>query len=157
MLSEWVFSKALMRSLFLVVLVLSEVSCTKENAVGDSFKAITYEEALQKFNEAHEDENYRCQYSLVGMSEDAPLAAVEIEDFLYLKLSGSIIELMSRGRGEDFGNYGSESEGVKFSYKVLRKYNVSEYQESDDRDVEVEFSYRGKSEVLKMYGFGCGI
>ncbi|WP_458378813.1 hypothetical protein [Pseudomonas chlororaphis] len=121
------------------------------------FKLLLYEEALQKFNEAHEDENYRCQYSLASTGENAPLVAVEIEDFLYLKLGGSIIELKSGERGEDFGNYGSESEGVKFSYKVLRKYNVSEYQESDDRDVEVEFSYRGKSEVLKMYGFGCGI
>ncbi|AZD76452.1 hypothetical protein [Pseudomonas chlororaphis] len=152
-----VFFKTFMARALACLLLLSGAACAEKNNISKGFDVITYEEALEKFNEEHSDENYRCQYSLSGVSENSPLTAVEIEDFVYLKKNGSIIELAGKDRDENTGSYSSRDGELKMSYKVLKKYNFSEYQESDDRDVEVKFTYQGKVEVVKMYGIRCGI
>lgn len=151
------FFKTFMVRTLACLLFLSGAACAEKNNISKGFDVITYEEALEKFNEEHSDENYRCQYSLFGVSENSSLTAVEIEDFIYLKKNGSIIELVGKDRDENAGSYSSRDGGLKISYKVLKKYNFSEYQESDDRDVEIKFTYQGKVEVVKMYGIRCGV
>ncbi|BAV78199.1 hypothetical protein PCAU_5990 [Pseudomonas chlororaphis subsp. aurantiaca] len=151
------FFKTFMVHALACLLFMSGAAYAEENNISKGFDAITYEEALEKFNEKHSDENYRCQYSLSGVNENSPLTAVEIEDFIYLKKNGSIIELAGKDRDENAGSYSSRDGVLNMSYKVLKKYNFSEYQESDDRDVEFKFSYQGKVEVVKMHGIRCGI
>ncbi|WP_143492585.1 hypothetical protein [Pseudomonas chlororaphis] len=150
------FSKLMVVCVLACSLFLSGTARAEKNIIDNGFEIITYEEALGRFYEKHSDENYRCQYSLLGVSENSPLTAVEIENYFYLKKNGNIIELVGKGRDENTGNYSTRDGELKISYKVLRKYNFSEYQESDDRDVEFRFSYQDRVEVVKMYGIRCG-
>ncbi|AIC23036.1 hypothetical protein EY04_30235 [Pseudomonas chlororaphis] len=152
-----IFFKTFIARALACSLFLSGAAYAEKNNISKGFDVITYEEALEKFNEEHSGESYRCQYSLSGGNENSPLTAVEIEDFIYLKKNGSIIELSGKDRDENAGSYSSRDGELKMSYKVLKKYNFSEYQESDDRDVEFKFSYQGEVEVLKMHGIRCGI
>ncbi|MGE7958760.1 hypothetical protein ACQKQA_19605 [Pseudomonas sp. NPDC089530] len=154
---QTIFFKIFMARALACLLLLSGAVCAEKNNISKGFDVITYEEALEKFNEEHSDENYRCQYSLSGANENSPLTVVEIENFIYLKKNGSIIELVGKDRGVNTGSYSSRDGELKILYKVLKKYNFSEYQESDDRDVKVKFIYQGQVEVVKMYGIRCGI
>jgi hypothetical protein len=120
---------------------------------------ITYQEAVTQYQEAGGVENYRC--SLVPTDEqyqtrsDARPIAVEIDDRLFIKLDGVIHELQQNDIDENFTAYSFKD--MSATLTTVSQFNYSEYNESDDRHVDLAFKYAGKNELYRTFGTACGL
>lgn len=120
---------------------------------------ITYEEALVQYQEGGGIENYRC--ALVPTDEqyralpEAQPIAVEIDEVLFVRIDDSIHELRQTHMTETRTAYAQA--GMNATLTTLRQFNQTEYNESDDRHVDVTFDADGKTETYKTFGAGCGL
>lgn len=120
---------------------------------------ITYEEALTQYQEGGGIENYRC--ALVPADEqyralpDAQPIAVEIDEVLFVKIDGSLQELQQTEITETRAAYAQA--GMNATLTTLRQFNQTEYNESDDRHVDLAFEAGGKTETYKTFGAACGL
>ncbi|MGP0170280.1 hypothetical protein ACSVIJ_00205 [Pseudomonas sp. NCHU5208] len=120
---------------------------------------ITYEEALTQYLEGGGIENYRC--ALLPADEqyralpDAQPIAVEIDEVLFVKIDGSIQELQQTDITETRAAYARAD--MSATLTILRQFNQTEYNESDDRYVDLAFEAGGKTETYKTFGAACGL
>ena len=120
---------------------------------------ITYQEAVSQYQEGGGIENYRCvlvpvdgQYRALG---EAKPIAVEIDDVLFVKLGGFVLELQQRHINETRTLYAFE--GMSARLATVSQFNQSEYNESDDRYVDFTFQSAGRTVFYKTFGTACGL
>lgn len=120
---------------------------------------ITYQEAVTQYQEGGGIENYRC--ALVPADEqyqalhDAQPIAVEIDEVLFVKIAGTVQELHQTDISETLTAYAYN--GMSATLTTVRQFNHSEYNESDDRHVDLAFESGGKTEIYKTFGAACGL
>lgn len=120
---------------------------------------IAYEEALTQYQEGGGIENYRC--ALVPADEQyrassAPQPiAVEIDEVLFVKINGSIHELQQAEITETRAAYAQAD--MRATLTILRQFNQTEYNESDDRHVDLAFEADGKTTIYRTLGAACGL
>lgn len=140
--------------------VLLGSACSAREA-SPQLEALSYEEALQAYHHAGRDESYRCIHQIANDQYEATATAkpiaIAIDDVLYLKLDGKLIELTQTEADEKSARFASEATATQAGYSIIKQFNFSEYRESDDRQVDlwVETSF-GKQQ-LKTFGGRCGI
>lgn len=120
---------------------------------------LTYQEALTRYQETDGIENYRC--ALVPADDhyrpirDALPIAVEIDEKLFLKTAGTIQQLQQTDMSETSTAYAAD--GMTATLAIVRQFNHSEYNESDDRHVDLAFEVQGKTDIYKVFGAACGL
>ncbi len=120
---------------------------------------ITYQEALTRYQESGGIENYRC--ALVPADDqyramrDAQPIAVEIDEVLFVKTAGTLQELQRTNITETRTAYAAD--GMAATLTIVRQFDYSEYNESDDRHVDFAFEADGKTVVYKTFGAACGL
>jgi hypothetical protein len=120
---------------------------------------ITYQEAVTQYQEGGGIENYRC--ALVPADEhygalpDAQPIAVEIDEVLFVKIAGTVQELQQTEISETGAAYAHAD--MSATLTTVRQFNHSEYNESDDRHVDLTFDLGGKTETYKTFGAACGL
>uniref|UniRef100_A4XNG9 Uncharacterized protein n=1 Tax=Ectopseudomonas mendocina (strain ymp) TaxID=399739 RepID=A4XNG9_ECTM1 len=122
-------------------------------------ETITYPEALTHYQEGGGIENYRC--ALVPADEqyqalpDSQPIAVEIDEVLLVKIDGSIQALQQTEITETLAAYAHAGMSARLS--TLRQLNQTEYNESDDRHVDLTFEAGGKTTIYRTFGEACGL
>jgi hypothetical protein len=120
---------------------------------------ITYQEAVTQYQEGGGIENYRC--ALVPADEqyqalnDAQPIAVEIDEVLFVKIDGFVHELQQREIDETRTAYAFE--GMSATLTTVSQFNQSEYNESDDRHVDLTFESASQTATYKTFGAACGL
>lgn len=120
---------------------------------------ITYQEAVTQYQEGGGIENYRC--ALVPADEqyqalrDAQPIAVEIDEVLFVKIAGGVQELQQTDISETRTAYAHAD--MSATLTTVRQFNHSEYNESDDRHVDLALESGGKTETYKTFGAACGL
>lgn len=120
---------------------------------------ITYQEAVSRYQETGGIENYRC--ALVAADDqyrairDAQPIAVEIDEVLFIKTAGTVQELQQTDITETRTAYAAD--GMTATLTMVRQFNFSEYNESDDRNVDLVIEVEGKTEIYKTFGAACGL
>lgn len=120
---------------------------------------ITYQEAVSRYQEGGGIENYRC--ALVPADEqyralrDAQPIAVEIDEVLFVKIAGTVQELQQTDITKTRTAYAYAD--MSATLTTVRQFNQSEYGESDDRHVDLDFESGGKTESYKTFGAACGL
>ena len=120
---------------------------------------ITYQEAVSQYQEGGGVENYRC--ALVPADEqyqaldDAQPIAVEIDEVLFVKMKGFVHVLQQREIDETHAAYAFEN--LSATLTTVSRFNQSEYNESDDRHVELAFESSGQITTYKTFGAACGL
>ena len=99
----------------------------------------------------------QCAYNLPGQEFSDGALVVELDSSLYLKWQGALIELDQLSIGEDSAEYANRNHMIQLSYRIMRRFNFSEYQESDDREVDVRIDTPTGSRALQLIGKSCGI
>lgn len=121
---------------------------------------LSYEEAIEIFRKKHKDEVYRCAYIPADKNyekkQETPIA-VEIDDFLYINLNKKILELHRIESNEDSAVYINEKNNIEAKYIISKRYNISEYGESDDRNVKFWIKTADNNIFIKAFGNRCGI
>lgn len=124
-------------------------------------QSLSYDEALQAYRSAARDENYRCIHQaaddLYKSSTDAQILAIVIDDVLYLKRDGVLLELEQVEISEQAAHYTSADARVEAGYSIIKQFNFSEYNESDDRNVDLWVKTPEGTRHLKTFGNRCGI
>lgn len=120
---------------------------------------ITYEEAVAQYQQGGGIENYRCV--LVPADEeyrlqpDAEPVAIEIDDVLFVKITGTVQALQQTEMTETRTAY--VAEGMSATLTTVSQFDFSEYNESDDRHVDFVFEAGGNTETYKTFGAACGL
>lgn len=120
---------------------------------------ITYEEAVTQYQEGGGIENYRC--ALVPADEqyktldDSQPIAVEIDEVLFVKIDGFVHELQQREIDETRTAYAFED--MSATLTTIIQFNQSEYNESDDRHVDLSVESGGQTATYKTFGAACGL
>lgn len=120
---------------------------------------ISYQEAVTQYQEGGGIENYRC--ALVPADDqyrplrDAQPIAIEIDEVLLVKIAGAVQGLQQTDITETRTAYAAD--GMTATLTTVRQFNYSEYNESDDRHVDLAFQAGGKTETYKTFGAACGL
>lgn len=120
---------------------------------------ITYQEAVTQYQEGGGVENYRC--ALVPADEqyqagdDAQPIAVEIDEVLFVRISGFVHVLQQREIDETRATYAFKD--MSATLTTVSRFNQSEYNESDDRHVDLAFESSGQTSTYKTFGSACGL
>ncbi len=120
---------------------------------------ITYQEAVTQYQEGGGIENYRC--ALVPADEqyqaldDAQPIAVELDEVLFVKIAGTVHELQQTDIDATRTAYAYE--GMSATLTTVSQFNHSEYNESDDRHVDLTFESAGETDTYKTFGAACGL
>lgn len=124
-------------------------------------QSLSYDEALQAYRGAGRDENYRCIHQAADdhykASADAKAVAIAIDDVLYLKLDGRLLELAQTEISEKAARYTNSDARIEAGYSIVKQFNFSEYNESDDRNVELWVNTPDGTQHMKTFGNRCGI
>lgn len=124
-------------------------------------QTLSYAEALQAYRHADRDENYRCIHQIADdqykASSAAKPIAIVIDDALYLKLDGRLLELAQTDSDEKTAHFMSDTANVEAGYSIIKQFNFSEYNESDDRHVDFWVKTPSGKRQLKTFGNRCGI
>lgn len=122
---------------------------------------ITYEEALKAYRSANRDENYRCTHKIAddqyNAKANAQVIAIAIDDVLYLKLNGRLLELTQTDINEKSAVYKNSDIRIEAGYTIIKQFNYSEYNESDDRNVDLWIKSPRGTQIVKTFGDRCGI
>lgn len=124
-------------------------------------QSLSYDEALQAYRGAARDENYRCIHQtaddLYKASTDAQIVAIVIDDVMYLKRNGVLLELGQIEISEKAAHYTNSDARIEAGYSIIKQFNFSEYNESDDRNVDLWVKTPEGTQHLKTFGNRCGI
>lgn len=124
-------------------------------------QSLSYDEALQAYHSAGRDENYRCIHQAADnhykTSADAKAVAIVIDDVLYLKLNGRLLELAQTEISEKAACYTNSGAQIEAGYLIVKQFNFSEYNESDDRNVELWVNTPDGTQHVKIFGNRCGV
>lgn len=124
-------------------------------------QSLSYDEALQAYHSAGRDENYRCIHQTADdhykTSADIKTVAVVIDDVLYLKLDGRLLELAQTEISEKAARYTDSDARIEAGYSIIKQFNFSEYNESDDRNVDLWVKTPEGTQHVKTFGNRCGI
>lgn len=122
---------------------------------------LTYVDALQAYRSTARDENYRCTHQLANdnytASADAKIVAVEIDDVLYVRHDELLVELGQTQLSEKDAHYKNSIKQIEAGYSIIKQYNFSEYNESDDRHVDLWIKTPEGTQHVKTFGHRCGI
>lgn len=120
---------------------------------------ITYREAVTQYQESGGIENYRCalvpadeQYQ--ALSDTQPIA-VEIDEVLFVRIAGTVRELQQTDISETHAVYAHSD--MRATLTTVKQFNPSEYNESNDRHVDLAFESSGKTKTYKTFGAACGL
>ncbi|MNZ83584.1 hypothetical protein D3C78_1023170 [compost metagenome] len=122
---------------------------------------LTYEEAVEIYRAASHFENYRCIH-LAADDNYQPIKAakpiaIEIDEVLYLKIDGRVHELTRTTVSETEASYVNSTDKLEAGYSIVRRFNYSEYGESDDRHVNLWVKTPDKKKAFKTFGDRCGL
>jgi hypothetical protein len=122
---------------------------------------LTYADALQVYRSSARNENYRCTYQIAGdnytASADAKTIAVEIDDALYLRYGELLVELRQTQFSEQAAHFENSIQQMEAGYSIIKQFNFSEYNESDDRFVDLWVKTPEGTQHVKTFGHRCGI
>lgn len=122
---------------------------------------LSYNEALQAYHSAGRGETYRCIHQTADdhykTSPDAKPVAIVIDDVLYLKRNGRLLELKQVEISEKTARYTTSDSQTEAGYSIIDQFNFSEYNESDDRNVELWVKTPAGTQHMKTFGNRCGI
>ncbi|MDO9618122.1 MAG: hypothetical protein Q7J43_10630 [Pseudomonas sp.] len=122
---------------------------------------LTYADALQAYRSTPRNENYRCTHQLADdnytASADAKVVAVEIDDALYLRQDELLLELGQTQFSEKAARYENSISQIEAGYSIIKQFNFSEYNESDDRHVDLWVKTPKGTQHVKTFGHRCGI
>lgn len=144
-------------------LLLMCSACSAKQQMENSFQlqTLSYTEALLAYRNADRDENYRCIHQIANDQYKANSAAkpiaIVIDDALYLKLDGRLLELEQTESNEKTAHFISNTANVEAGYSIIKQFNFSEYNESDDRHVDFWVKTPSGKQQLKTFGNRCGI
>ncbi len=132
---------------------------TEEPAI--QLQGLSYDEALQAYRGAGRDENYRCIHQAADdhykSGTAAEAVAIVIDDTLYLKLNGRLLELRQMEISEKAARYTNSDARIEAGYSIIKQFNFSEYNESDDRNVDLWVNTPEGTQHVKTFGNRCGI
>lgn len=74
---------------------------------------------------------------------------------LFVKTAGTVQELQQTDITETCTAYAAD--GMTATLTMVRQLNFSEYNESDDRHVDLVIEVEGKTETYKTFGAACGL
>lgn len=124
-------------------------------------QSLSYNEALQAYRSDARDENYRCIHQATDdhykTNVDAQILAIVIDDALYLKRDGVLLELGQIEISEKTAHYANTDAQIEAGYSIIKQFNFSEYNESDDRNVDLWVKTPDGIQHLKTFGNRCGI
>lgn len=124
-------------------------------------ESLTYEEAIEAYRATGRFENYRCIHLLADDNykpiKTAQPIAIEIDEVLYLKSDGRLHELPQVTANAAEASYGTGTEDLEAGYSIIRRFNPSEYGESDDRHVNLWVKTPGGKQTFKTFGDRCGL
>jgi len=124
-------------------------------------QSLSYDEALQAYHSAGRDENYRCIHQAADdhykTSADAQAVAIVIDEVLYLKRDGRLLELGQMEISEKAARYTNSEAQIEAGYSIIKQFNFSEYNESDDRNVDLWVKTPEGTQHVKTFGNRCGI
>jgi hypothetical protein len=124
-------------------------------------QSLPYDEALQAYHGAGRDESYRCIHQAADdhykTSADAKAVAIVIDDVLYLRLDGHLVELAQTEISEKAARYTNSDARIEAGYSIVKQFNFSEYNESDDRNVELWVNTPDGTQHVKAFGNRCGV
>ncbi len=146
-------SKLLNKFLLFCLLALGLAACD-ESVLG----RVSYEEALATYEGGGDYPNYKCAIELVADkgSAEAGYLVVALEDKAYLRFKGEpLLTLFLSGATDEYFEY--EGSGVKLRTFVLSRSGVSEYEESADQEMRLDFSGALGSFSVVGFAAGCGI
>nr|WP_298117314.1 hypothetical protein [uncultured Pseudomonas sp.] len=99
----------------------------------------------------------QCAYNLWGQESPDGALVVELDSSLYLKWQGALIEFDQLSIGENAAEYANHDHMLQLSYRITRRFNFSEYRESDDREVDMRIDTPSGGHALELIGRSCGI
>lgn len=123
--------------------------------------SLTYEEAVGTYRAASRFENYRCIHLAADDNyqpiKTAKPIAIEIDEVLYLKSDGRVHELTRTAVSETEASYTNSTGELEAGYSIVRRFNYSEYGESDDRHVNLWINTPDGKQTFKTFGDRCGL
>lgn len=120
---------------------------------------ISYREAVDQYRDSGGVENYRCallpadaDYHTV--TEASPIA-VEIDHVLFIRIAGRLHTLQQ----SDINNSGAryDAGNINATLTIISQFNFTEYNESDDRHVNLVVEAGGKKTRYNTLGTACGL
>ena len=122
---------------------------------------VTYANALQAYRSTARNEDYRCTHQLADdnyiASIDTKIVAVEIDDVLYIRHNQILVELEQTQFSENGALYNNSIKKIEARYSIIKQFNFSEYNESDDRHVDLWIRTPEGTQHMKTFGHRCGI
>lgn len=156
-----VFGLRLLNRLALLLLcsACSAQMATTKPAI--QLERLSYKEAVSAYRSANRDENYRCIHQVAdeqfNAEPEAPAIAIAIDDVLYLKLNGRLLELTQTDISENSARYRSSDGKLEAGYSIIKQFNFSEYNESDDRYVDLWVKTPDGTQHVSTFGNRCGV
>lgn len=134
------------------------VATMQKPIASTSLETFDFKETTARHLSLHnEDFVSQCAYNLPGQESSDGALVVELDSSLYLKWQGTLIELDQLSIGEDSAEYANRNHMVRLGYRIMRRFNFSEYRESDDREVDMRIDTPTGSHALQLIGRSCGI
>lgn len=122
---------------------------------------LIYADALQAYRSTARNENYRCTHQLADdnytASAYAKFVAVEIDDVLYVKHNHLLVELEQTQLNENSAHYENTIKQIEAGYLIIKRFNYSEYNESNDRHVDLWIKTPKGTQHMKTFGYRCGV
>lgn len=151
---------SLLAYLPLLILCSSCASPLQAEEPAAPLQSLSYDEALQVYHSAAREENYRCIHHAADdryrASTDAKIVAIVIDDVLYLKRGGRLLELGQTEISEKAARYTNSDARIEAGYSIIKQFNFSEYNESDDRNVDLWIKTPEGTQHVKTFGNRCG-
>lgn len=126
-----------------------------------ALERLSYKEAVTAYRSANRDENYRCIHQIADeqykAEPEASAIAIAIDDVLYLKFNGHLLELTQMDISETSARYISSDSKVEAGYSIVKQFNFSEYNESDDRYVDLWVKTPDGTHHVSTFGNRCGV
>lgn len=124
-------------------------------------QSVSYDEALRAYHDSGRDEIYRCIHKAAdgryNLTAETPVVAIVIDDMMYLRIDGRLLELVQVKLDEKAGRYTTRDARVEAGYSIIDRFNFSEYNESEDRTVALWVKTPHGAQRLKAIGSRCGI
>lgn len=122
-----------------------------------SLETFDFKEATARHLSLHNGFVSQCAYNLPGQESSDGALVIELDSSLYLKWQGALIELDQLSIGEDSAEYANSNHMLQLGYRIMRRFNFSEYRESDDREVDIRIDTPTGNHALQLIGRSCGI
>ena len=120
---------------------------------------ISYREAVDQYRASGGVENYRCvllpaDAGYHTVTKASPIA-VEIDHVLFIRIAGSLHTLQQSDSNNADSRYVADN--ISATLTIISQFNFTEYNESDDRHVNLIVQAGGKKTLYNAIGKACGL